>query len=770
MFSTELGYTLEAAFREAQSRKHAFFCVEHVLFALLHDDAVASTLRHCGADIAELKKDLELFFEQHVEKTEAFESASAKSAKREDAATAILEPLQTPALQRVLQRSIAHTHSAGKDLITGQDVLVAIFAEKDSHAVYALHKQGVSRLDVINYISHGVSKVDADSLMYEDEEEEDELESAYNEDEDEGVSPVSRKGVLKQFTEDLTKLAEDGELDPVIGRQQEIERTLKILTRRQKNNPLFSGDAGVGKTAMASAIAQRIVSGDVPDSLKGARVYSLHVGSLIAGTKFRGEFEERLRAIVKELIEKKNAILFIDEIHTIVGAGATGTGSMDASNLLKPALASGKLRCMGSTTHEDYKKSFEKDRALSRRFSIIEINEPSVAETVAILKGLKGNFEKHHHVKYSAKALQAAADLSARHITERFLPDKAIDVIDEAGAANSLMPKSRRKREISENEIERVVSAIAKVPVKSVSSSDEEQLKNLEGNLEKVVYGQSEAVLAVTRAIKRSRACLKPENKPVGCFLFCGPTGVGKTEVAKALAKELGVGFHRFDMSEYMEKHAVARLIGAPPGYVGYEEGGLLTDMVRRQPYAVLLLDEIEKAHEDIYNILLQVMDEASLTDSHGRKADFRNVVLIMTTNAGSEKSAAIGFGNAQADSGREQAVKRLFKPEFRNRLDEVVYFKALAPEVVEKIVDKFIEELQAQLKERNVSIELSAEARKWLAENGFSALLGARPMSRLIQKEIRDPLAQEILFGELKNGGKAQISLADNKLKFKAI
>jgi len=518
---------------------------------------------------------------------------------------------------------------------------------------------------------------------------------------------------------------------------------------------------------MASALAQRIVSGEVPDTLKGAKIYTLNMGSLIAGTRFRGEFEERLRKVIDELSKIERAILHIDEIHTIVGAGATGTGSMDAANLLKPALASGKIRCIGSTTHDDYKKHFEKDRALNRRFSVIDLDEPSIAETVKILEGLKEKFEKHHNVEYSKPALRAAAELSAKHINDMFLPDKAIDVIDEAGAANKILPSKKRKKKLTEREIEKVVSAIAKVPIKNISGSDETTLKNLEAELMKIVFGQDKAVRSVALAIKRSRANLKGDGRPMGSFLFAGPTGVGKTELAKALSQVMSVPFHRFDMSEYMEKHSVARLIGAPPGYVGYEEGGILTDLVRKQPYAVVLFDEIEKAHEDVYNILLQVMDDAILTDTHGKKADFRNVIIIMTTNAGSEKAHSLGFGNLHSGDNREKAVKRMFKPEFRNRLDETIYFTSLPPEVIGMIVDKFIGELEAQLKERRVTFSLSDEAREWLTKKGFDPILGARPMDRLIQKEIKDPLADEILFGKLKKGGAVKIELIDGKISF---
>lgn len=751
MFSTELGYTIEAAFREAVSRRHAYFCVEHLLYALLFDDQVAEIIKHCGGSVTGLKKNLEEYFGTHIEQV------------RQSAENVDVEPLQTPAVQRVLQTALVHMHSAGMKLVTAKEVLVAIFAEKDSYAVYALGQQGITRLDVLDFVSHGISKIGE----LEDTSER-ESDGGYSDEEgdesDEDPQPKKRS-FLARFTEDLTERARKGELDPTIGREKELERALKVLARRQKNNPLFLGDPGVGKSAMAHALAVRMVSGAVPKALKNAKLFSLNVGSLVAGTKFRGEFEERLKHIVQELTALGNAVLFVDEIHTIVGAGATGTGSMDAANLLKPALASGKLRCIGSTTHEDYKKSFEKDRALSRRFSTIDLVEPSVDETVDILKGLKQRFEEHHGVRYSEPALKAAAELSAKHITDRFLPDKAIDVIDEAGAANTLLDEKKRKKVISEKEIEAVVSAIARVPVKSVSHSDEELLRELDVRLKQQVFGQDKAVDAIALAIKRSRASLKADNKPIGCFLFAGPTGVGKTELAKALALQLGVHFHRFDMTEYMEKHAVSRLIGAPPGYVGYEEGGQLTDLVRKHPHAVLLLDEIEKAHEDIYNILLQVMDDAQLTDSHGKKADFRNVILIMTTNAGSEKASSIGFGSLSSDGNRDKAIKKLFRPEFRNRLDETIYFSPLPLEIIALIVDKFVRELERQLKVREVQIQLSEDARLWLAKKGFDPLLGARPMARLIQREIKDRLADQILFGSLKKGGKVHVGLKEDQI-----
>jgi len=761
MFSTELNFALEAAFREAVTRRNSYFCIEHVLYALLFDETVIAVIRNCGGDEREMRRDLETFFETIVEKRD-----DSGSEDEERGLMSSESPEQTPALQRVFRRAIVHMQSAGKDVIAPVEMLIAIFSEEDSHAAHALLKQDISRLDILNYISHGISKVNP---LLEDSRNDEERSGEEDETEEGGEEVRSRRraSALEQYTENLTNEAKEGRLDPVIGRALEVERALKILCRRQKNNPLFLGDPGVGKTAMAAAIAQKIIAGEVPDQLKGAELFSLQMGSLIAGTKFRGEFEERLKKIVQELLKKEKAILFIDEIHTLVGAGATGTGSMDAANLLKPALSSGKLRCIGSTTYEDFKKSFDKDRALSRRFSPIDVPEPSVADTIEILKGLKSRFEVHHAVKYSPAALKAAAELSAKHITDRFLPDKAIDVLDEAGASNSLLEVGKRKKSIGEKEIERVVSTIAKVPVKSVSSSDEEVLRNLETKLSGQVFGQAAAVKSLVQSIKRSRASLKQEDKPVGCFLFAGPTGVGKTELSKALARELGVHFHRFDMSEYMEKHAVARLIGAPPGYVGYEDGGQLTDLIRKQPYAVLLFDEIEKAHEDLFHIFLQVMDDARLTDSHGKKADFRNVVMIMTTNAGSEKAGSLGFGDKAVSGSREEAIKRLFKPEFRNRLDEIIHFAPLPSVVVLKIVEKLVRELEAQLAERSISLEVDEASREYLAKKGFDPLLGARPMARLIQRELKDPLADEILFGKLKKGGRVQVRLLDEVLSF---
>ena len=751
MFSTELGLTLEAAFREASSRRHAFFCLEHLLYALSFDEQVTEILNHCGADLSVLRKDLEGFFDKHVE------VIPVRGSKMPAA-----EPAQTPAVQRVLQRAIMHVRATQKDVITPTEVLVALFSEEDSHAVFYLAKQGITRLDVLNFIAHGISKTGG--------EDEDVLTDRGEDGEDEGMSARPGRSALEQFAENLTEKARLGKLDPVIGREEEIGRAIKILCRRQKNNPLFLGEPGVGKTAMAHAIAQRIASQDIPPQLEGADLYLLNMGSMVAGTKFRGEFEERIRRVLEELKRKPKSILFIDEMHTIVGAGATGNGSLDAANLLKPALASGEIRCMGSTTHGDYKKSIEKDSALSRRFSTVDLPEPSVDETVKILEGLKSKFESFHQATFTAEALRTAAELSAKYISDRFLPDKAIDVIDEAGAANSLLPKAKRKKTINGEQIEKVVASIARVPITSVSISDEKLLRNLEKNLKKVVFGQDAAVEAITRAIKRSRASLQGEAKPIGSFLFAGPTGVGKTELAKALAQEMGVHFHRFDMSEFSDKHLVSRFIGAPPGYVGYEEGGMLVDVAKKHPYSVILFDEIEKAHFDIFNVFLQIMDNAAITDSQGRKADFRNVVVIFTTNAGSEKAASLGFGAGQQNTFRDTAIKSLFKPEFRNRLDETVYFNPLPPPVVLQVVHKFINELETQLATRKVVLSVSAAACDWFAAKGFDSVFGARPMARLIQKELKNKLADEILFGSLKDGGNVRVDLKDDLLTFETV
>lgn len=745
MFSTELGLTLEAAFREASTRRHAFFCLEHLLYALSYDDQIIEILEHVGVKIPTLRKELEQFFDESVEviPIHAAEGVSA-------------EPTQTPAVQRVLQQAILHVRSANKDVITPVEVFVALFSEEESHAVYFLARQGVSRLDIVQYIAHGI-----------DRRKDKELLSELAEDDESFEAEVQHGSALSAFTENLTALAREKKLDPVVGRTSEIERTIKILCRRQKNNPLFLGEPGVGKTAMANAIAMRIVEQEVPEQLYDAEVFVLNMGSLIAGTKFRGEFEERIKKVISEIERRPKAILFIDEIHTVVGAGATGNGSLDAANLLKPALASGAIRCMGSTTHTDYKKTIEKDRALSRRFSPVDLPEPTIEEAIAILDGLRERFESYHRITFTPKALRAAVELSAKHIVERYLPDKAIDVIDEAGASNALLPQHKRRKTISEKHIEEVVSSIARVPIRSVSSSDKVVLQNLEVNLKAKVFGQDKAVESVARAIKRSRASLQSVAKPIGSFLFAGPTGVGKTELAKALAEELGVHFHRYDMSEFHDKHMVSRFTGAPPGYVGYEEGGLLIDQAKKHPYGVILFDEIEKAHPDVFNIFLQIMDTATLTDSQGRSADFRNIVVIYTTNAGSEKAAGIGFGTGSSSDFRDSAVKLLFKPEFRNRLDETVYFAPLPMPIIIKVVDKFIAELESQLKERNISFDVSESAKKLLAQKGFDPVFGARPMARVIQRELKDRLADEILFGSLKDGGVVKISSKEGELEF---
>lgn len=746
MFNTELTYLLEAAVKEAMNRHHAYLCIEHILYALIADSDVTDILQSAGCSVPALRQDLEYFLDNEVEK------------KLENT---VQDPVQTSAMRRVIQRSLIQVKSSGREVVIPRDILVSIINEEDSHASFFIRKQGVDKIHVLEYISHGVKR-------YPELDVNDGVSANHDSEDGSPEKKLSSEEILNQFTEELTAIAKKGGLDPVVGREKEIDRAIRVLARRQKNNPLFIGEPGVGKTSLAHGIAQRIVDGEVPDQLKDANLYSLHVGSLVAGTKFRGEFEERLRRIVKALENKTNALLFIDEIHQLVGAGATGSGSMDAANLLKPALQSGKLRCIGSTTYEDFKKSLEKDRALLRRFSTIDVREPTVEETEEILKGLIKRYENFHNVKYTSAAIHAAATLSAKCITGRLLPDKAIDVVDEAGASNSVLPLNKRKKTITEKEIEIVVSLIARIPVQSVSKDDEDVLRNLFEKLRKKVFGQDEAISIIVKAVKRSRASLGQDQKPIGSFLFAGPTGVGKTELSKALADELGVAFHRFDMSEYMEKHTVARLVGAPPGYVGYEEGGQLTDLVRKQPYAVLLLDEIEKAHEDIYNILLQVMDDARLTDSQGKHADFRNIILIMTTNAGSEKSALVGFGSEQQVSHQDAAVKKLFKPEFRNRLDEIVFFKPLRKEILSSIVEKNIKLLEKQLSERKVTFNVTDQAKEYLAQKGFDPFLGARPMARLIQKEIKDALTDELLFGELKKGGHVNISILDGKLNFK--
>jgi ATP-dependent Clp protease ATP-binding subunit ClpA len=746
----ELEATIQLAFAEAKKRRHEFVTLEHVLFALIRDPQAAKVLKGAGAELTRLEADLEQFF---VENVKPFPEGKEFDER---------EPQHTAAFWRALQRAAMHVQSTGKEHIDGGALLVAMFRERESQAIYILEKQGVKRLDLLRYVAHGITKAQAESQPAIGPSGDEELD-------EEGEEPV--KDPLEAYALNLVQRAAEGKVDPLIGRANELQRAIQVLARRRKNNPLFVGEPGVGKTAIVEGMALAIHEKKVPINLVDAEIYALDMGALLAGTKFRGQFEERLKGVINAIKKKENAILFIDEIHTIVGAGATSGGSMDASNLLKPALASGDLRCIGSTTFQEYKASFERDRALARRFQKIDVLEPSVLETVDILKGLKGHYEKHHGVTYTVEGLEAAANLSARYVNDRHLPDKAIDVIDEAGAADRLKPDHERKKTLGPREIESVIAKMAKIPEKNVSTDDERALKELEPELQKVIYGQDNAIMALTSAIKLSRSGLGTLDKPIGSFLFSGPTGVGKTELSKQLARVLGVEFIRFDMTEYMEKHTVSRLIGAPPGYVGFDQGGLLTDAVRKTPHAVVVLDEIEKAHPDIFNILLQVMDHATLTDNNGRKADFRHVILIMTTNAGARDltSKSLGFSQAgKKPSSMErtkEAIERTFAPEFRNRLDAWISFDSLPPEVIKKVVDKVVAELVVQLTEKKVTLDLSPEARDWLADKGFDEKFGARPMARLIQNELKKPLADEILFGKLKGGGKARVTVADGKL-----
>jgi ATP-dependent Clp protease ATP-binding subunit ClpA len=743
--SRELEIALTLAVSEARRRRHEFLCVEHLLYALLHDGDVAEVVRQCGGDVQTLKRDLAKFFDEQLDRLP------------EGAETS---PQQTLGFQRVIQRAAAHVQSAGKEEILARNVLVAIFRETDSHAAFVLESQGVTRLDVVSYISHGVSKLDEEEPLTIDAEE--------PEGEEEARGGPARDP-LEAFTTELVASAAAGKIDPLVGREVELKRTARVLCRRRKNNPVFVGEAGVGKTALVEGLALQIHQGKVPPLLASARIFALDMGAVLAGTRYRGDFEQRLKSVLTALQKQENAILFIDEIHTLVGAGAASGGSLDASNILKPALASGELRCIGATTYQDYKSYFERDRALARRFQRIEVPEPTADETHEILKGLKGHYEKHHGVSYTRGALRSAADLSARYINDRHLPDKAIDVIDEAGAAVQTQPAHQRRKVVRGRDIEQIVATMAKIPPRSVSVSDRERLENLERDLKLTVYGQDEAITALAASIKLSRAGLGQPEKPVGSFLFAGPTGVGKTEVARQLASVLGVEFLRFDMSEYTEAHTVSRLIGAPPGYVGFDQGGLLTDAVRKTPHAVLLLDEIEKAHANLFNLLLQVMDHATLTDNNGRRADFRNVILIMTTNAGAQEMAApvIGFGGrSNADKGAK-AIERLFSPEFRNRLDAVISFGALSEPVIERVVDKFIAQLDVQLNESRVFIQITPEARRYLARKGYDPAFGARPMDRLIQTEIKRVLADEILFGRLRGGGRVEIDADGERLTF---
>jgi ATP-dependent Clp protease ATP-binding subunit ClpA len=746
MIAQELEVSLHMAFVEARQQRHEFITVEHLLMALLDNPSAAEVLRACSANTDDLRKSLLGFIKENTPTVGGSEEVDTQP---------------TLGFQRVIQRAIMHVQStgSGKKEVTGANVLVAIFGEKDSHAVYYLHQQGVTRLDVVNYIAHGIKKSDPPEPAKPSESS-----SGTESEKEEGEGKGSP---LDQFTQNLNQMARDGKIDPLIGREHEVERVIQILCRRRKNNPLLVGEAGVGKTAIAEGLAWRITQNDVPEVLADSVVYSLDMGALLAGTKYRGDFEQRLKGVLKHLRDQPNAILFIDEIHTLIGAGAASGGTLDASNLLKPALSSGTMKCIGATTFTEYRGIFEKDAALSRRFQKVDVVEPSVEQTVEILKGLKSRFEEHHSVKYAVGALQAAAELSAKYINDRHLPDKAIDVIDEAGAAQRILPTTKRKKTITRSEVEEIVAKIARIPPASVSTDDRGKLQTLERDLNSVVFGQEPAIEALSAAIKMARSGLGRPDKPIGSFLFSGPTGVGKTEVAKQLAYILGIELIRFDMSEYMERHAVSRLIGAPPGYVGFDQGGLLTEAISKKPHAVLLLDEIEKAHPDVFNVLLQVMDHGTLTDNNGRKADFRSVIIIMTTNAGAEtmNKATIGFTTTR-EAGDEMAdIKRLFTPEFRNRLDATVSFRALDEEIILRVVDKFLLQLESQLAEKKVEVTFTDGLRRQLAKKGFDPLMGARPMQRLIQDTIRRALADELLFGRLVDGGRLTVDVdADGK------
>jgi len=747
-FAQSLEKTLHSALQNATDRAHEYATLEHLLLALVEDSDAAEVMIACGVDLDELGNVVTQYLDQEYQ-----------SLKTEDGA----DPQPTAGFQRVIQRAILHVQSSGKDTVTGANVLVALFSERDSYAVYFLQQQDMSRLDAVSYISHGIGKGGRQL----------ESRSPQGNEEPQALPGKEEKGkkdsALDQFCVNLNQKALDGKVDPLIGRGPEVDRTIQILCRRSKNNPLYVGDPGVGKTAIAEGLARKIVEGDVPEVLLDAVIYSLDMGALLAGTRYRGDFEERLKQVVGELEKLPEAILFIDEIHTVIGAGATSGGAMDASNLLKPALSGGTIRCIGSTTYKEFRNHFEKDRALLRRFQKIDVNEPTVEDTIKILRGLRSAFEEHHKVKYTPDAIKTAVEMSARYINDRKLPDKAIDVIDEVGAMQMLVPPSRRRKTITAKEIEKVVATMARIPPKSVSKDDKRALGNLDKDLKRVVYGQDRAIEVLSSAMKLSRAGLRDADKPIGSFLFSGPTGVGKTEVARQLASIMGIELQRFDMSEYMERHSVSRLIGAPPGYVGYDQGGLLTDAIDQHPHCVLLLDEIEKAHPDLFNILLQVMDNGRLTDHHGKTVDFRNVVLIMTTNAGAADMASqgIGFGDVSKEDASEEAVKRMFTPEFRNRLDAIVPFSYLGPETVGRVVDKFILQLELQLADQNVHIQFDTDARKWLGKRGYDRLYGARPMSRLIQEKVKQPLAEELLFGKLAAGGEVHVSVKDDKLAF---
>jgi len=743
-FARELEQTLHNALGEASRRRHEYATLEHLLIALVDDEHASKVMGACGVSRDELRSSVKAYLDNEL------------GALVADNGT---DPTPTSGFQRVVQRAILHVQSSGRDEVTGANVLVALFSERESYAVYFLQQQDMSRLDAVTYISHGVGKGDTPAESREV--------GAPEEKADKGEG--KKESALKQFTVDLNEKARQGKVDPLIGRMPEVDRTVQILCRRSKNNPLYVGDPGVGKTAIAEGLARKIIEGDVPEVLKPAVIYALDMGALLAGTRYRGDFEERLKSVVSELEKLEDAILFIDEIHTVIGAGATSGGAMDASNLLKPALSSGAIRCIGSTTYKEFRNHFEKDRALLRRFQKIDVNEPTIEDTIKIIAGLRSSFESHHNVRYTPDAIKSAVELSARYIHDRKLPDKAIDVIDEVGAMQMLVPPSRRKKVITTKEIEAVVATIARIPPKSVSTDDKRVLEHLEEDLKRVVFGQDLAIEKLSSAIKLSRAGLREPDKPIGNYLFSGPTGVGKTEVARQLASILGIPLQRFDMSEYMERHSVSRLIGAPPGYVGFDQGGLLTDAVDQHPHSVLLLDEVEKAHPDLFNILLQVMDNGKLTDHHGKTVDFRNTILVMTTNAGAADMAreGIGFGASSREDAQEDAVKKMFTPEFRNRLDAIVPFSYLPPAVVARVVDKFILQLELQLADRGVHIDLDDEARAWLTERGYDKLYGARPMSRLVQEKIKQPLAEELLFGKLVNGGEVKVRIKDNAPAF---
>ncbi|GAB3448246.1 ATP-dependent Clp protease ATP-binding subunit ClpA [Insolitispirillum peregrinum] len=746
MLSRNLEKTLHKALSLAGERSHEYVTLEHLLLALVEDPDALAVMRACGVDLEKLGADLRRFIETELS------GLSSPTAG---------DPTPTAGFQRVVQRAAIHVQSSGREEVTGANILVALFSERESHAVYFLRQQDMTRLDAVNFISHGIAKRPGFT----------ESRTVHGAEEGSAEEEVVKKGqeALDAYCVNLNRKATEGKIDPLIGREAEVERTIQVLCRRSKNNPLYVGDPGVGKTAIAEGLARRIVQGEVPEVLLDAIIYSLDMGTLLAGTRYRGDFEERLKQVMKELEAMPNAVLFIDEIHTVIGAGATSGGSMDASNLLKPALASGAIRCIGSTTYKEFRSHFEKDRALVRRFQKIDVPEPSIEDTVKILRGLKPYYEEHHNVKYTAEAIRSAVELSAKYIGDRKLPDKAIDVIDEVGAARMLLPESKRRKTVTVKDIEDVVAKIARIPPKSVSTDDREALRNLERDLKTMVFGQDEAIVALSSAIKLARAGLRTGDKPIGSYLFSGPTGVGKTEVARQMARSLGVELLRFDMSEYMERHTVSRLIGAPPGYVGFDQGGLLTDGIDQHPHCVLLLDEIEKAHPDLFNILLQVMDHGKLTDHNGKQVDFRNVILIMTTNAGASEMSknAIGFMRENRTGEDRAAIERLFTPEFRNRLDAIIPFGPLPIEVVEKVVDKFVMELEVQLNERHVTVELTPEARQWLAEKGYDKLMGARPLGRVIQENIKRPLAEELLFGKLINGGHVEITIKDGALDF---